>query len=136
MRISHKRKVQLKLQKRIKATVAVAKPTAEKVVVKKAPTAETVKAAAPAPKVVEEQKPVEATASAAAQVSLTPKQQQVLDIVVSNPEGLNPKGIGLQAGQEDAKAASWATGALKKLAEEGLVERIQLAGNKVLYKAA
>ncbi|MGF1888827.1 MarR family transcriptional regulator, partial [Photobacterium profundum] len=42
----------------------------------------------------------------------------------------------LQAGQEDAKAASWATGALKKLAEEGLVERIQLAGNKVLYKAA
>ncbi|MGF1888324.1 MarR family transcriptional regulator, partial [Photobacterium profundum] len=101
MRISHKRKVQLKLQKRIKATVAVAKPTAEKVVVKKAPTAETVKAAAaPASKVVEEQKPVEATAPAAAQVSLTPKQQQVLDIVVSNPEGLNPKGIGLQAGQE------------------------------------
>ncbi|MGF1869614.1 MULTISPECIES: MarR family transcriptional regulator [Photobacterium] len=136
MRISHKRKVQLKLQKRIKATVAVAKPTAEKVVVKKASTAETVKAAVPASKVVEEQKPVEATAPAAAQVSLTPKQQQVLDIVVSNPEGLNPKGIGLQAGQEDAKAASWATGALKKLAEEGLVERIQLAGNKVLYKAA
>ncbi|GAL05210.1 hypothetical protein JCM19237_3593 [Photobacterium aphoticum] len=45
------------------------------------------------------------------------------------------KGIGLEAGQEDAKAASWATGALKKLVEENLVERIQLAGNKVLYKA-
>ncbi len=59
----------------------------------------------------------------------------MLDIVVKNAEGLNPKGIGLEAGQEDAKAASWATGALKKLTEEGLVERIQLAGNKVLYKA-
>lgn len=133
MRISHKRKVQLKLQKRVKATVAVAKPAA-KVAVKKAPTAETVKAA-PAAKSVEEQKPVEAVAPAAAQVSLTPKQQAVLDIVVKNVEGINPKGIGLQAGQEDAKAASWATGALKKLAEEGLVERVQLAGNKVLYKA-
>lgn len=134
MRISHKRKVQLKLQKRVKATVAVAKPAAAKVAVKKAPTAETVKAA-PAAKSVEEQKPVEAVAPAAAQVSLTPKQQAVLDIVVKNVEGINPKGIGLQAGQEDAKAASWATGALKKLAEEGLVERVQLAGNKVLYKA-
>ncbi|MCW8327248.1 MarR family transcriptional regulator [Photobacterium sp. SDRW27] len=133
MRISHKRKVQLKLQKRVKAIVAVAKPAA-KDAVKKAPTAETVKAA-PAAKPVEEQKPVEAAAPVAAQVSLTPKQQAVLDIVVKNVEGINPKGIGLQAGQEDAKAASWATGALKKLAEEGLVERIQLAGNKVLYKA-
>ncbi|MEC6815986.1 MarR family transcriptional regulator [Photobacterium toruni] len=68
-------------------------------------------------------------------VTLTPKQQQVLDIVVIHADGLNPKGIGLQAGQEEAKAAAWATGALKKLTEEGLVERIQLAGNKVFYKA-
>ncbi|MDX1301895.1 MarR family transcriptional regulator [Photobacterium sp.] len=135
MRISHKRKVQLKLQKRVQASVAVAKPAAKKDAVKKAPTAETVKAA-PAAKSVEEQKPVEVAAPAAVQVALTPKQQQVLDIVVKNQDGLNPKGIGLQAGQEDAKAASWATGALKKLTEEGLVERIQLAGNKVLYKAA
>ncbi|WP_064602973.1 hypothetical protein [Photobacterium sp. J15] len=135
MRISHKRKVQLKLQKRFKATVAVAKPAAaKKDAVKKAPTAETVKAA-PAAKPVEEKKPVEAAAPVAAQVSLTPKQQAVLDIVVKNAEGINPKGIGLQAGQEESKAASWATGALKKLTEEGLVERIQLAGNKVLYKA-
>ncbi|PSW21179.1 MarR family transcriptional regulator [Photobacterium sanctipauli] len=134
MRISHKRKVQLKLQKRLKGLVVEAKPAAAKPAVKKAPTAETVKAAPAAKPVVEEQKPVEA-APVAAQVSLTPKQQQVLDIVVKNAEGINPKGIGLQAGQEDAKAASWATGALKKLAEEGLVERIQLAGNKVLYKA-
>ncbi|MDO6541246.1 MarR family transcriptional regulator [Photobacterium sanguinicancri] len=133
MRISHKRKVQLKLQKRVLANVAVAKPAAKKDAVKKAPTAETVKAA-PAAKPVEEKKTVQA--APAVKVSLTPKQQQVLDIVVSNAKGINPKGIGLQAGQEDAKAASWATGALKKLAEEGLVERIQLAGNKVLYKAA
>ncbi|MGF1700792.1 MarR family transcriptional regulator [Photobacterium makurazakiensis] len=134
MRISHKRNVQLKLQKRLKGIVVEAKPAA-KTAAKKAPTAETAKAAPAAKPVVKEQKPVEAAAPVAAQVSLTPKQQQVLDIVVKNIEGLNPKGIGLQAGQEDAKAASWATGALKKLAEEGLVERIQLAGNKVLYKA-
>ncbi|MEF1207618.1 MarR family transcriptional regulator, partial [Photobacterium damselae] len=69
-------------------------------------------------------------------VNLTPKQQQVLDIVKANTDGINPKGIGLEAGQEDSKAASWATGALKKLVEENLVERIQLSGNKVLYKAA
>ncbi|OAN18201.1 hypothetical protein A3K86_04700 [Photobacterium jeanii] len=133
MRISHKRKVQLKLQKRVLANVAVAKTAVKKDTVKKAPTAETVKAA-PAAKAVEAKEP--AKAAPAVKVSLTPKQQQVLDIVISNAEGINPKGIGLQAGQEDAKAASWATGALKKLAEEGLVERIQLAGNKVLYKVA
>ncbi|MGR5061526.1 MarR family transcriptional regulator [Photobacterium sp. DNB22_13_2] len=135
MRISHKRKVQLKLQKRLKGLVVEAKPAAVKAVVKKAPTAETVKAAPAAKPVVEEQKPVKAAAPVAVKVSLTPKQQQVLDIVVKNAEGINPKGIGLEAGQEDTKAASWATGALKKLTEEGLVERIQLAGNKVLYKA-
>lgn len=130
MRISHKRKVQLKLQKRLKGLVVEAKPAAVKAVTKKAPTAETVKAAPAAKPVVETQKP-----AMVATVSLTPKQQQVLDIVMKNAEGINPKGIGLEAGQEDTKAASWATGALKKLAEDGLVERIQLAGNKVLYKA-
>ncbi len=35
MRISHKRKVQLKLQKRVIATVAVAKPAAKDAVKKK-----------------------------------------------------------------------------------------------------
>ncbi|KLV04813.1 hypothetical protein ABT56_13920 [Photobacterium aquae] len=133
MRISHKRKVQLKLQKRLKGVAVTAKPAVAKAVVKKAPTAETVKAAPAAKPVVEAKQPE--VAAVAATVSLTPKQQQVLDIVVKNAEGINPKGIGLEAGQEDAKAASWATGALKKLTEEGLVERIQLAGNKVLYKA-
>ncbi|ELS8886096.1 MarR family transcriptional regulator [Vibrio parahaemolyticus] len=128
MRLAHKRKVQMKLQKRIKATVAnlaaapkTAKPVAEKAAVK--PVVE---------KAVAEKKV--ATAKTV-DVALTPKQQQVLDIVVANAEGINPKGIGLAAGQEDAKAASWATGALKKLLEENLVQKEQLAGNKVIYKA-
>ncbi|WP_419205529.1 MarR family transcriptional regulator [Photobacterium leiognathi] len=132
MRISHKRKVQLKLQKQTPVFAELATKAAPKKVAKE----ETVKAAAVA-KAEEAKKVVKAAAPAKAvsAVALTPKQQQVLDIVVKNAEGLNPKGIGLEAGQEDAKAASWATGALKKLTEEGLVERIQLAGNKVLYKA-
>ncbi|WP_318480424.1 MarR family transcriptional regulator [Photobacterium leiognathi] len=133
MRISHKRKVQLKLQKQTPVFAELATKAAPKKVAK----AETVKAA-PVAKAEEAKKVVKAAAApakAASAVALTPKQQQVLDIVVKNAEGLNPKGIGLEAGQEDAKAASWATGALKKLTEEGLVERIQLAGNKVLYKA-
>ncbi|WP_318473443.1 MarR family transcriptional regulator [Photobacterium leiognathi] len=132
MRISHKRKVQLKLQKQTPVFAELATKAAPKKVAK----AETVKAA-PVAKAEEAKKVVNAAApaKAASAVALTPKQQQVLDIVVKNAEGLNPKGIGLEAGQEDAKAASWATGALKKLTEEGLVERIQLAGNKVLYKA-
>ncbi|WP_282176545.1 MarR family transcriptional regulator [Vibrio nereis] len=122
MRLAHKRKVQMKLQKRIKATVAnieatkKAKPEVEKKVAVK-PAAEKV------------------VVAKATDVALTPKQQQVLDIVVANAEGINPKGIGLAAGQEDAKAASWATGALKKLLEENLVVKEQLAGNKVIYKA-
>ncbi|MGR5164536.1 MarR family transcriptional regulator [Vibrio owensii] len=119
MRLAHKRKVQMKLQKRIKATVAnvaaapkAAKPAAEKAVAEK-----------------------KVAAAKTVEVALTPKQQQVLDIVVANAEGINPKGIGLAAGQEDTKAASWATGALKKLLEENLVQKEQLAGNKVIYKA-
>ncbi|MCG7497079.1 hypothetical protein MHO82_09390 [Vibrio sp. Of7-15] len=126
MRIAHKRKIQSKLHKRIKAKVvatqakpAVAEPA--KVVAKP------VEKKAVAEKVVKE---------TAKDVSLTPKQQTVFDIVRDNTDGINPKGIGLIAGQEDSKAASWATGALKKLVEEGLVERVQLAGNKVIYKAA
>ncbi|CZF82092.1 hypothetical protein [Grimontia marina] len=124
MKISHKRKVQLKLQKHIKAA-----KSASAVVAKKEAPVRAFKAEKP----VVEQKP-EAPAKVVAEVSLTPKQQQVLDIVRQNAEGINPKGIGLAAGQEESKAASWATGALKKLAEEGAVERIQ-SGNKVLYKA-
>ncbi|NOJ25408.1 MarR family transcriptional regulator [Vibrio coralliilyticus] len=122
MRLAHKRKVQMKLQKRVKATVANVKAT------KKAkPVVEKKVAVAPAAEKVVAAKEVS--------VALTPKQQQVLDIVVANAEGINPKGIGLAAGQEEAKAASWATGALKKLLEENLVAKEQLAGNKVIYKA-
>ncbi|CAH1209759.1 MarR family transcriptional regulator [Vibrio harveyi] len=133
MRLAHKRKVQMKLQKRIKATVAnvVAAPKAAKPVVEKA-AAPSVTKKAVAEKAVAEKK---VAAAKTVEVALTPKQQQVLDIVVANAEGINPKGIGLAAGQEDTKAASWATGALKKLLEENLVQKEQLAGNKVIYKA-
>lgn len=124
MRLAHKRKVQAKLQKRIKAVtsqVAAATPkkTVQKAVVNAAPIVE--KAATPNVKVTD--------------VALTPKQQQVLDVVSKNSDGINPKGIGLEAGQDETKAASWATGALKKLLEENLVVKEQLAGNKVIYKA-
>ncbi len=123
MRLAHKRNVQLKLQKRVKVSAAQTSvaPKSEKPAVKKA----AVKSA-----------PAAATASVAkTQVTLTPKQQQVLDIVVANAEGINSKGVGLAAGQEESKAASWASGALKKLTEENLVEKLQLSGNKVIYKA-
>ncbi|MGR5070047.1 MULTISPECIES: MarR family transcriptional regulator [Vibrio] len=132
MRLAHKRKVQMKLQKRIKATVTnlAAAPKAAKPVVEKAekPVAEQ----AVVEKAVAEKK---VAAVKTVEVALTPKQQQVFDIVAANAEGINPKGIGLAAGQEDTKAASWATGALKKLLEENLVQKEQLAGNKVIYKA-
>ncbi|MCD9468620.1 MarR family transcriptional regulator [Photobacterium iliopiscarium] len=125
MRISHKRNIQRKLHKQ--------KPLFSHPVfaVKKMPEVELV---IDTPVIADTaiSKPVTASKSA---VRLTPKQQQVFDIVVSHADGLNPKGIGLQAGQDESKAASWATGALKKLTEQGRVERIQLAGNKVLYKA-
>ena len=125
MRISHKRNVQRKLHKQ--------KPLLSNTVlaVQKMPEVELVIDTA----VVTDPIISKPTTVSKPIATLTPKQQQVLDIVVSHIDGLNPKGIGLQAGQEEAKAASWATGALKKLTEEGLVERIQLAGNKVLYKA-
>lgn len=126
MRISHKRNIQRKLHKQkplLTNTVSAAK---------NAPQVKTVIETAVIAEVVVASKPVVASKSVA---TLTPKQQQVLDIIINNTDGLNPKGIGLQAGLEDAKAASWATGALKKLTEEGLIERIQMAGNKVLYKA-
>ncbi|ARC91913.1 MarR family transcriptional regulator [Vibrio coralliilyticus] len=122
MRLAHKRKVQMKLQKRVKATVANVEATK-----KVKPVVEKKVAVVPAAEKVVAAKEVS--------VALTPKQQQVLDIVVANAEGINPKGIGLAAGQEEAKAASWATGALKKLLEENLVAKEQLAGNKVIYKA-
>ncbi|MEZ9975018.1 MarR family transcriptional regulator [Vibrio breoganii] len=125
MRLAHKRNVQMKLQKRIKtSTKTVASKTVTKAETKPAVVTETVE--------VKVENNAEAKGS---DIALTPKQQQVLDIVVANAEGINPKGIGLEAGQEEAKAASWATGALKKLLTENLVQREQLSGNKVIYKA-
>ncbi|ELE2042348.1 MarR family transcriptional regulator [Vibrio vulnificus] len=132
MRLAHKRKVQMKLQKRIKAAVAnlaaasnTVKPAAEKTVISKSVAEKKVVATK-----------VAASSAVNTEISLTPKQQQVLDIVAANAEGINSKSIGLAAGQEDAKAASWATGALKKLLEDNLVQKEQLAGNKVIYKLA
>ncbi|WP_300179316.1 hypothetical protein [uncultured Aliivibrio sp.] len=128
MKIAHKRKVQSKLHKRIKAT---------------APKTEAKKAVKPAKVAKPVEKKVEAVVAAAPKaaavatdIALTPKQLTVFDIVCQNPEGINSKEIGVAAGQEEAKAAAWATGGLKKLVEESLVVREQLAGNKVIYKAA
>lgn len=124
MRLAHKRKVQAKLQKRIKAMVAnlaCTPRTAKPIVAKSA---------------VAKKDPIQSnTTPLNNKMVLTPKQQLVFDIVAANAEGINPKAIGLAAGQEEAKAASWATGALKKLLEEKLVTREQLSGNKVIYKA-
>ncbi|NLS14047.1 MarR family transcriptional regulator [Vibrio sp. SM6] len=133
MRLAHKRKVQLKLQKRIKATVAslVANNAVKPVTKKLAAEVRKVETVA-----VEHTQLATEIAANPVGVTLTPKQQQVLDIVAANAEGINPKGIGLAAGQDDAKAASWATGALKKLLEENLVVREQVASNKVIYKRA
>ncbi|WP_413284544.1 MarR family transcriptional regulator [Vibrio sp. MA40-2] len=124
MRLAHKRKVQMKLQKQLKTTVIT--------------TANTIKGTLNSATVVVEPTLAEVNSTVsdrAKSVSLTPKQQQVLDIVVKQSQGINSKSIGLEAGQEEAKAASWAAGALKKLLEENLVEKIQLSGNKVQYKA-
>ncbi len=122
MRLAHKRKVQLKLRKQMKATVVnlvVTEKTVKSVVEKKAP----LKAAA--------EKAIANTVTG--DIDLTPKQQQVLAIIAENADGINPKGIGLAAGQDDGKAAAWATGALKKLLDENLVIKEQV-GNKVSYK--
>ncbi|MDW6092864.1 hypothetical protein [Vibrio rhizosphaerae] len=123
MRLAHKRNVQNKLQKRMKPFAI--NPTLKQSAVK--------------PSAVKTQPLVSSSQPKAATIvneNLTPKQAQVLEIVTQHADGINPKSIGLEAGQEDTKAASWATGALKKLLEDNLVEKVQLAGNKVLYKRA
>ncbi|CAM3054099.1 MarR family transcriptional regulator [Vibrio rarus] len=125
MRLAHKRKVQMKLQKRSKVNVSNTLSSQESTQAKET---QVVAAAAVEVKV---EKAAEATVST---VALTPKQQQVLDIVLANVEGINSKSIGLAAGQDESKAASWATGALKKLLTESLVQKEQLSGNKVIYK--
>ncbi len=123
MKITHKRKVQSKLHKCFKAT-------ATKVNV------EVVKADKPVKVAQSIKNEVVKAAATISEIALTPKQQIVFDIVCQHPAGLNSKEIGVLAGQEEAKAAAWATGGLKKLVEENLVVREQLTGNKVIYKAA
>ncbi|OBT12170.1 hypothetical protein A9264_03270 [Vibrio sp. UCD-FRSSP16_10] len=142
MRLAHKRKVQMKLQKSIKtnASNSSSKPSTAP----KKPSAAVKATQAPVVDTPVVEAPVVATTvkadttcdTAVTAIALTPKQQQVLDVVMANTDGINSKGIGLAAGQEESKAASWATGALKKLLTENLVQKEQLAGNKVIYKPA
>lgn len=96
MKLSHKRKVKLKLNKSrstlVMSAVAakkpvaktVAKPVAEKPVAKKA-------------------EPAQSQVAVTSDIALTPKQQQVLDILRANPEGINPKGIGSKQVRKMAK---------------------------------
>ncbi|EOX4256393.1 hypothetical protein ACPF3R_000142 [Vibrio cholerae] len=131
MRLAHKRKVQAKLQKRIKAIVAnlaTVKATVKSSTSVQQP-AQSVHSKAPSAHQFEQ------AATPTVTCQLTPKQQQVLEIVCGAVEGINPKAIGLLAGQEEAKASAWAAGALKKLLDEKLVEKNQV-GNKVTYTLA
>lgn len=126
MRLAHKRNVQRKLNKYIKAASAniqanMPKPAAKASVVKTATASAQVK---------------QAVASAAQSLNLTPKQQSIYDVLKANADGMSPKNIGLAAGQEDSKAAAWASSGLRKMLEENLVIKEQLAGNKVSYKIA
>lgn len=77
MRLAHKRNVQNKLRKFVKAAPASARPTKEVAVEIKEVKTETV---------VENK----------VEIALTPKQQQVLDIVVKNAEGINRKASALK----------------------------------------
>ncbi|MBD1574023.1 MarR family transcriptional regulator [Vibrio sp. S17_S38] len=131
MRLAHKRNIQRKLKKAVKvakvtadSNITAAKPNAKKVIAK-------TKSA-----VVKAEKKVIAAVEATQDIKLTPKQQSILDIVAAHVEGINSKDIGLEAGQEEAKAAAWATGGLKKLLEEDLVIKEQAESNKVMYKLA
>ncbi|MCD1217458.1 hypothetical protein F0316_07775 [Vibrio cholerae] len=127
MRLAHKRKVQAKLQKRIKAIVA------NLATVKSSTSVQQPAQSVHSKALSAHQSEQAATPTVTCQ--LTPKQQQVLEIVRGAVEGINPKAIGLLAGQEEAKASAWAAGALKKLLDEKLVEKNQV-GNKVTYTLA
>lgn len=131
MRLAHKRNIQRKLKKAVKvakvtadSNITAAKPKTKKVIAK-------TKSA-----VVKAEKKIIAAVEATQDIKLTPKQQSILDIVAAHVEGINSKDIGLEAGQEEAKAAAWATGGLKKLLEEDLVIKEQAESNKVMYKLA
>lgn len=100
MRLAHKRKVQAKLQKRIKAIVA------NLATVKSSTSVQQPAQSVHSKALSAHQSEQAATPTVACQ--LTPKQQQVLEIVRGAVEGINPKAIGLLAGQEEAKASAWA----------------------------
>ncbi len=125
MRLAHKRKVKKKFQKQISKWMANA--LSQPQTVKEKMQSEPIQQVA-----TDVVSPV--TVKHQCDIKLTPKQQQVLDILYKQTEGINSKNVGLLAGQEESKAASWAMGGLKKLLDEGLVEKQLLAGNKVIYK--
>lgn len=92
MRLSHKRNVQAKLQKRIQAAVAnlATAPRKAKPVASKATVSALVAEKKVAASEVAEVKNV-AVSAVKSNLTLTPKQQQVLDIVTANVDGINPK---------------------------------------------
>lgn len=131
MRLAHKRNIQRKLKKAVKVakvsadnSMTAAKPKAKKAIAKTKSV------------VVKAEKISIAAVKTAQDIKLTPKQQSILDIVAAHVEGITSKSIGLEAGQEETKAATWATGGLKKLVEEGVVVKEQAEANKVVYKLA
>jgi predicted transcriptional regulator len=60
-------------------------------------------------------------------------KDRVLNFLKSKPFGVNPTSIGLALGKDYNTASSSVMASLKKLKEEGLIERIKIDG-KVLYK--
>ncbi|MDA9555889.1 MarR family transcriptional regulator [Vibrio sp.] len=125
MRLAHKRSVQMKLKKFVKASSSKTQSSQAK----SPPVSSPKKKSAGTAKSTTNNTP------SSTEVSLTPKQEQILSIIKGAPTGINAKSIGLEAGQDDAKASSWASGGVKKLVDEGLVVKETLDGNKVQYKA-
>ncbi len=123
MRLAHKRKVQAKLQKRIKAIVA--NLATVKATVKSSTSVQQPAQSVHSKALSAHQSEQAATPTVTCQ--LTPKQQQVLEIVRGAVEGINPKAIGLQAGQEEAKASAWAAGALKNCSMKSWLKKTKSA---------
>ena len=131
IRLAHKRNIQRKLKKAVKIakvsadnSMTAAKSKAKKAIAKTKSV------------IVKAEKITIAAVNTAQNIKLTPKQQSILDIVAAHVEGITSKDIGLEAGQEKIKAATWAAGGLKKLVEEGLVVKEHAEANKVVYKLA
>ncbi len=82
MKLSHKRKVKLKLNKS-RSTLVMTAVTAKK------PVAKTVAKPVVEKPVAQKAEPAQSKDAVTSDVALTPKQQQVLDILRANPEGIN-----------------------------------------------